>query len=431
MWAFIVVIVVVVGTAAGITYVQTPTYQASAKVLVGQKEDVTHENLGGEVAGLQQLTRTLTEAVSSRHIAEGVIRRLDLQMTPENFLGNLRVQQVGETQFIQLVYRDTDPQRAQQVANTTADVFSNQVSEVSPEASGITATVWERAATPQSPESPKPLLYILLALVLGAILGLGLVLLLDYGDNSWRSLEEVEQVTGVPAFSVIPKFDVRNKVPKSKFFRSLLVTISEPNSDVTEAYLTLRTSLLYARIGEDHTPKVIELTSASSYEGRSTACANLGVVLAQADKNVLLVDCNFRSPVLHKIFGLPNTRGLTNALAEEHRPQELWQEVLPGLKILPVGPVPPNPAKLLSSRRFTEFLNQSSREFDYVLLDTPPIELAVDPLIIAGQSDGVLFVLDTQQTLRRKAWRGVHSLETVGANIFGTVVYTDGAFRDN
>ena len=188
---------------------QQPTYEASANILVGQEQGTsTSGNLGGDIQGLEQLTQTMVEAVSSRPLAQTVIDQLDLNVTPEDFLEErLSVQQIPETQFIEISYADSSPERAQQVANTMGEVFVQQVSEISPEANAVTATVWEPAAVPDEPVSPQPLLYGLVALVVGTLLGVGLALLLDNLDDSWRSPEEAEQVSGVPTFGVIPTLE--------------------------------------------------------------------------------------------------------------------------------------------------------------------------------------------------------------------------------
>jgi capsular polysaccharide biosynthesis protein len=207
LWVILLVAAVLTGAAVGLSFLQTPMYEGSIKVLVGQEQrsDVP-SNLGSDVVGLQQLTQTMAEAVNTLPVAEAVIEELDLRTTPEEFLENLSVQQVAETQFIEVSYTDPSPQRAQQVANAIGDEFSARVSEISPSANAITATVWERAATPDSPASPDPVRNGLLALVLGLMLGVGLAFLLEYRDDSWRSPEEVEQVSGVPTFGIIPEF---------------------------------------------------------------------------------------------------------------------------------------------------------------------------------------------------------------------------------
>jgi Mrp family chromosome partitioning ATPase len=130
-----------------------------------------------------------------------------------------------------------------------------------------------------------------------------------------------------------------------------LITVLDPADAASEAYRALRTSLLYARV--DNPPKVILVTSPGSTEGKSTVCANLGVVLAQAGKRVLIMDCDLRRPVIHRIFGLPNTWGIVNVLVGESNLRDTYQEPVPGMKVLTVGAVPPNPAELLSSQRLS------------------------------------------------------------------------------
>ena len=199
-----------------------------------------------------------------------------------------------------------------------------------------------------------------------------------------------------------------------------LITVADPRGAASEEYRSLRTSLLYSLV--DTPPKVVVVTSAGPSEGKSRTCANLGVVLAQVDKQTLIVDCDMRKPTIHKIFGLRNLRGLVNVLAGEHGLHDVCQEALPGLKAITTGPVPPNPAELLSSRRFTELLNQAREEFDYVLLDVPPVAAVSDPAIAATQADGVLLVIDSQSTRKGSVRQAMHSLEGVGANVLGTVM---------
>lgn len=214
LWVVMLVAALLTGMAVGASLMQTPVYEASTEVLVGQKQggDTPAASLASDITGLQQITQTVVEAVDSRVVAEDVIEELGLQTTPETFLGNLGVQQVPETQFIQITYMDTDPERAQKIANTVAEVSSDLISEVSPSASAIIATVWDPAIEPTTPVSPEPVRNGILALLLGIMLGMGLAFLLEHLDDSWRSPEEVERVSGVPTFGIIPKF----KAPRTK-----------------------------------------------------------------------------------------------------------------------------------------------------------------------------------------------------------------------
>ena len=207
---------------------------------------------------------------------------------------------------------------------------------------------------------------------------------------------------------------------ESNHLRERLVTTLEPNSAGSEAYRSLRTNLIYAVV--DKPPKVIVLTSPAPREGKTTVCANLGVVLAQANKRTIILDCDFRKPTVHKIFGIRNIFGVTDVVVGERSLPEVSQEIMAGLEVAPVGPLPPNPAELLSSQRFSELLVGLRREFDYVLVDAPPVEAVSDPLILASQGDGVFLVFDAQKTRKAAVQRSMRSLEDVGANVLGTVM---------
>jgi capsular exopolysaccharide synthesis family protein len=203
-------------------------------------------------------------------------------------------------------------------------------------------------------------------------------------------------------------------------FSGQLVTVFDPAAVASEAYRSLRTTLLYAVANTP--PTVILITSPGLMDGKSTTCANLAVVLAQAGKETLVIDGDLHKPSLHKIFGVPNVNGMVNVLSGEHDLSEMCTEPFPGLKILSTGPIPPNPAELLISGRFAQFIGQTRRLFDYVLIDSPPTELVSDPIIIAAQADAVLLVLDSQETSKGSLLKAMHDLEAVGANVLGTVI---------
>jgi capsular polysaccharide biosynthesis protein len=207
IWIIALTIVVLVGAAIGSSLAQTPQYESSIKILIGQKGGADPA-LAPTVFDLQQLTLTMAEAVNSVPVAEEAIQRLNLQTTPEDLLENLEVQAIEETQFIEVSYTDTNAARSQRVANTIGSAFADQVSEISPSANSVTATVWEKAELPSSPVSPDPRSRAILALAMGAILGLGLAFLVEALDDSWQSPEEAEQISGVPTFGIVPAFEV-------------------------------------------------------------------------------------------------------------------------------------------------------------------------------------------------------------------------------
>ncbi len=210
LWVIILIAIVFAAAAVGFSLAQSPTYEASMQILVGQESGFAQDPFVAQ--SLQQMTQTMTQALNSNRVAERVIEQEDLGMTPEAFLKRLNVQQVPDTQLIQVAYRDANPQRAQRVANAVGTIFSDEIAEVSNGENAITATVWERAVVPKDPVSPKPMRNGLLALVLGLMVGVGVAFLMEHLDDSWRSPEEAERISGVPTIGVIPEF----KSPKSK-----------------------------------------------------------------------------------------------------------------------------------------------------------------------------------------------------------------------
>lgn len=211
LWVIALVVLLLTALAVGASLLLPPTYEASVKILVGQEQGIT--DTPNDVAGLQQLTETMAQAVASRPVAATAIEQLDLKITPESFLEDkLDASPIGDTQFVEVTYTDSDPERAKEVANAVGEVFSERISEFSSGNNAVTATVWERAVTPENPSSPNPVRNGLLAMMLGLVLGIGLAFLLEYLDDSWRSPEEAEQISGVPTYGIIPAF----KVPKVK-----------------------------------------------------------------------------------------------------------------------------------------------------------------------------------------------------------------------
>jgi capsular exopolysaccharide synthesis family protein len=199
-----------------------------------------------------------------------------------------------------------------------------------------------------------------------------------------------------------------------------LVTVSDPTGAASEAYRMLRTNLFFGVVGI--APKVIVVTSPGPREGKSTTVANLGVTLAQVGKNTLILDCDFRRPMLHGFFGMRNMLGMANILVEERKLHEVWHEPLPRIKVITAGTPPLNPAELVSSQRFAEFVNGMRQEFDYVLIDTPPVSMVSDSVVMATRADGVLLVLDAQGTSKGALRQAVHDLQGVRANLLGTVM---------
>ncbi|HQZ69721.1 MAG: CpsD/CapB family tyrosine-protein kinase [Anaerolineae bacterium] len=200
-----------------------------------------------------------------------------------------------------------------------------------------------------------------------------------------------------------------------------IITLTDPRSPVSEAYRSLRANLAFARPDEPlHT---LLVTSPAPDADKAEVAANLAVVSAQADQRVILVDADLRRPAQHERFGLENTRGLTDALvADLPGGPPLQPTAVPGLFILTSGPLPPNPAELLASRRMRALLTDLAARADLVIIDAPPLVAVSDAAVLAQQVDGVLLVLAAGRSRRDHAVQAKETLAKVGATLLGVVL---------
>lgn len=200
-----------------------------------------------------------------------------------------------------------------------------------------------------------------------------------------------------------------------------LITLNDPRSPVTEAYRALRTNIQFASL--DRPVQTILITSADPGEGKSTILANLGVVMAQAGRKTLLVDADLRRPQLHAIFGKGNEQGLTSLMMTTGTKDLPLQETgVPNLTLLTSGPLPPNPAEVLASRRLDDVLQQLKGEAEIVLFDAPPVVAVTDAVILASKVDGVLLVVNAGKTRREMARRAKVLLDKANARLLGAIL---------
>jgi non-specific protein-tyrosine kinase len=200
-----------------------------------------------------------------------------------------------------------------------------------------------------------------------------------------------------------------------------LITVRDPRSPIAEAYRTLRTNIQFSSL--DKALCTMLVTSTSAEEGKSTTLANLAVIFAQAGHRVILVDADLRRPVLHSLFGVPNSIGLTSLFIEDAPGSLPLQETpVPNLALLPSGPQPPNPSELLGSQRMEKVIDALKAEADFVLFDSPPIIAVTDAAVLGRKVDGVLLVVRAGKTRREHAARARMLLEKVNAKVLGAVL---------
>lgn len=202
----------------------------------------------------------------------------------------------------------------------------------------------------------------------------------------------------------------------------VIITYENPKSPVSEAYRTLRTNIQFSNI--DKNIKSIVMTSTGPGEGKSTTSANLAVTMAQNNKKVLLIDCDFRKPRVHKYFGISNSKGVTSILSEDLDYKEVLHstDIGSSLDVLTSGPIPPNPSELLGSKKMKSFLEMVEEDYDMVLIDSPPVGMVTDAAVLSTIADGVILVCAVGQAIIEAVQNAKALLQKVNANILGVVL---------
>jgi len=312
---------------------------------------------------------------------------------------------------------------------TLYDAIVNRLQEMeaTPEYGGVeTQLLYE----PSLGELVRPqLLFVLVAAgALGLVIGVGLAYMVDIADKSFRSPDEIRRQLGLPIVGHIPtispekeKRSHRGKQVAQGALDRMLCTHYRPKSRHAEAYRAVRTSLYFSTHGEGH--KVIQVTSPNPGDGKTTLAGNLAVSIANSGKRVLLLDGDFRRPRLHKHLGLDNTVGVSSIINNETEIADAVQETsVENLSAICCGPRPDNPAELLTSPRFKELIDVFREQYDFVIVDSPPLLAVTDPAVIAPRVDAVLLVIRLAKNARDGAVRATEILDALGAQVLGIVV---------
>jgi capsular exopolysaccharide synthesis family protein len=281
------------------------------------------------------------------------------------------------------------------------------------------------ALLPIVPTGPRRSIIVILSMVFGIIGGIGMAFLLESLDTSLRSIAEIEAVMELPSLAVIPRAR-RNLAQKAgettpAYMRNIDV-ISQPKSQFSEAFRSLRTSLLLSTVGNP--PQVILVTSSIPSEGKTTVATNIAAALSQRDVRVLLIDADLRRPTVHHRFGLSAKTGLTTVLANTTRLEDTLQSLpeLPNLDILASGPVPPFPTEMIASERMAQIVNDARGKYQHIVIDSPPILSVTDGVILARMSDTVALVMRHGGVSKHIVRRSRDLLLRAGAPLTGIIL---------
>ena len=487
LWLVVLGTVLTASAAYFVSNNTEPVYQSTVTLRLDLASgDMTNEYAA--ILTANQLAGTYSEQIRMRPVLGAVLETLDLQdkMSPSSLASRVTVDPVGDTQLIRVSVEDADPQMAAIIANQIVEVFiaqnqefeqnryadsklslskqmtlmqeelettqaaldalgSSTMAEEKTELDRLDLTlasqqaayanllsnyeririaeasessnvvVVEEAIPTDSPIRPRTMANTLLAAVVGALLAVGIMFLVEYLDDTVKTPEDLASVTDLSTLGAIADIEGRTG-------RDRLVTLLTPRSAISEAYRMLRTSIQFAAV--DGQVKSIMVTSSGSGEGKSTTAANLAIVMAQTGQRVILVDADLRRPVQHRLFELPNSKGLTMALLDLNAPpkEHLQATSVPGLQIMTSGAIPPNPAELLGSQRQADLLADLEKEADLIILDSPPVLTVADALVLAPRVSGVLLVVEVGSTRRGAVQKAVDTLLHADARVLGVAL---------
>lgn len=407
--------------AAAITFTTTPLYESQAQIFVSTPAstlDISALATGSSFS--QQRVKSYAQIINSPKTLEPVIQRLDLKMDAKTLSSMVTASAPLDTVLISLTITDTNPQRAAKIANAVADQFGITVGDLELHGIGIDSPVKvstvKDAIPADSPASPKKVINLALGLLLGFGLGIGIASLRKLLDNTVKNEDDL---LGTPLLAAIGFDEIADEKP--------LVTQIGRYAARTEAFRTLRTNLQF--LNPDAHPQVIVMTSALPNEGKTTSSINLALSLAQAGAKVILVEADLRRPKVPLYLEMSSmSEGLSDLISGPKKltPQGIKAMLHPyestGLKVLLSGMIPPNPSELLSSKKFEELIDMLRKQFEYVIIDCPPLLPVTDAAIVSAKADGCVLIVHAGATKKPHFIGSRDAIKAVGSNILGVII---------
>ena len=281
--------------------------------------------------------------------------------------------------------------------------------------------ILDRATQPRTPVSPVLALNLPVGVVFGLLFGLLLAFTIESLDNTVKSPEAAEELVGAPLLGVVPMLTQSRQHLIADAPERDLAVFKDPASLAAEACRSIRTNMLFISAQQEFS--LFSVTSPGPQDGKTTVAINLAVTMAQAGGRILLVDTDMRRPRVHRSFGLKSDKGISSVLAGDVQLKDaICKSEVPNLDVLPCGPMPPNPAELLHTERFRQILAECRKNYDRIILDSPPIGPVTDPAIIGSVTDGVVLVLRAGHTTREATRFARRQLGDAGARILGLVI---------
>lgn len=414
----LVVMLLAILAAAGLTVRATPQYESSVKFFVSTPA-TTSDNQAAYTGGLfsQQRVKSYADLLTGERVAEAVRADLGSPLTVEEISSKIRAKVQADTVLLSATVTDADPKVARDIAAAVGRHFPILVATLERPATGTAANVRVVVvADPKlsgTPVSPRPLRNLVLAGLAGLLLGIALAVLRDTLDNTVKTPEDIMTIAGLPTLASIGYDGRASSRP--------LVVQDDPNTPRAEAFRQLRTNLQFVEI--DQPLRSLVVTSPLPGEGKSTSACNLAITLAQAGIRVLLVEGDLRRPRIPTYLGIEGGVGLTSVLIGQVELADAVQTWgTNGLAVLPSGPLPPNPSELLASTGMRALMELLENTYEVVVVDAPPLLPVTDAAVIATLTSGALLCIRVGKVRNEQVRRAMEALKAVDATVLGCVL---------
>lgn len=436
-WISIVAItIIVVGIAAMYTLASPKSYTSKAQSFVALTSKNTTD--GADLAGAQfaaQRVKSYTQVITSPDVLAPVIGKLGLPYTVDQLAGMVTATNPPLTVLLDVSATSNSAEESAAIANATSIQMGRVIEQletpalpVDPNLTGkkaiaaaekaraeavppVKVSLINPATIPGGPSAPNSKINLALGLLLGLGAGLAWAFLRNALDNTVKSQQTLDEMTGVPVLAAV----VNDPAAKNH------AIVLDSASMRSEGYRTVRTNMQYVDV--DNPPKVLAITSASPGDGKTTTAANLAVTFALLGMRVCLVGADLRKPRLGEYLGIDSSAGLTDVLAGQIKLEDAlqgWNRNM--MAVLPSGTLPPNPSELLGSAAMAHTLGRLREMFDVVVIDTCPLLSVSDAAIVAAQADGAILVVRYGQSTREHVDHAISALAQVNARLFGTVL---------
>lgn len=418
-WVLVVVTAILgLGVGAGATLLATPEYESRTQLYVSVRSDGgTSSDLVQGANYSRQIVNSYVAVVKTGVVLDPVVEQLQLDMTGAQLASYVNASSPADSALINITATSPSPEQSALIANAVGESFQEVVrTQLEPETenggSPVSLTTTQNALVPAAPVSPNVMINLALGLLVGLAVGYGIAILRTVLDRRIHSVHDIEQITDKPLLGgIIDDPDADN---------NRIIVNSMPHSPRAESFRALRTNLQFLNVGSKG--RVFVVSSSNPSEGKSTTSLNLAATLAQTGSSVAVVEGDLRLPTFAEYLGIEGGAGLTDVLIGRVELEDVFQRWgKDPFYVLPAGRIPPNPSELLGSTEMEEIIETLKKQFDYVIIDAPPVLAVTDAAVLGKNAAGLLMVVATGSTTKQDLEGALQALDTAGINVFGVV----------